>query len=444
MPERKKPSSRASARSTPRRASAASKKTTRRPASPLRRRPTRRPAPEELEPLELTAEGDAGESGPVVLGAPGVSGEGFGTADSGDIARTAPPTQTGDDAADDGGIVIEPAGEPEIPDRSPEDIPIMVVSAIMAGSVFLPWYRLKIGTGTTATATGWASGTWGPMIFFLGVLSLALAVLRRRGKRVNMPVPDSYVHEGAGWLSLIGAIIKLRLAPKSSLGVSMGWSPLMIPTIASAFILAFLAGRMSGSVPLVSLPGWFRGAAGRIGLALLALVIGGAVAFGTLNDVDVTALSQGRASGTGSNTGRGTSPDVIKNRFPKCAGTFPRPADAKPKDAVEQKPPNPCVFTYTSTRTPEQLLSFYKTELTKAGYTYAELPGSSTVGRALTFSKPTCGSMSMQTDATKKLTNVIVVLGGVCQSPGGRGGSGSGSGSTTGGGSFASPSPSKT
>src|SRR5439155_16474868 len=91
------------------------------------------------------------------------------------------------------------------------DIPVAIMSALLAASAFLPWY--KGPAGYRITSTGWGSGTWGPLIFFLGVGSLALVVLRRLGVTVSLPVEESLFHEGAGWVALVGAVIKSRFRP---------------------------------------------------------------------------------------------------------------------------------------------------------------------------------------------------------------------------------------
>lgn len=308
---------------------------------------------------------------------------------------------------------VTPESDSELPDRYPEDIPVAILSLILAASPFLPWYRMPLGRTTAITASGWATGTWGPMITFIGVLSLMLVILRRAGVRVSLPVADAHIHEGVGWLSIIGAVIKFRMVPVSApFGMERSWGAWV--AIASAFLLAFVAGRMSSATPLVTIPGWFRGRAGRIGIALMLVVAGGAAAFGMTNTVDVQKLATGR---TGGRTGNLSSPpSVVQNAYPKCAKEFPKPTDAQPKSGVESKQGTPCVFTFEHTSSIDQMLAFYKRELTKAGYEYqvqsSKVP--TVPGHALTFSSPECGQMSIQRAAGAKTTTVIVVVGGKC------------------------------
>lgn len=413
--DKKKPAKKAAASRAPARKAAARKTVARKtaaakpaPKPPARKPATRRkPAAAEQAQIQATVEAfdedDAPAtpraSGPVVIGA---------TAD----AAAGETVAVVDDASGEA-VAVAATDEPPLPERYPEDIPVMVVSAILAGSVFLPWYKLSSAfRQSTVTASGWETGTWGPMIFFLGLASLIVAVLRRANVRVGLPVADSHLHEGIGWAAIIGAVIKLRAVPKEQ-GIQMGWTWGIIVAIVAAFLLAFLAGRMSGSMTFTTIPGWFRGKAGKIGLAVLLLAAGGSAAFGITQNVSPYALATGRPTqGTGDG---GISNNVLRNKFPKCAEGFPRPADAKPREGVEQKGQSPCVFTYATGETPDELLTFYKAELAKEGWTFTPIPSRAEgAGHAMTFAAPKCGSMSMQRAQGSDESNVIVAVGGPC------------------------------
>lgn len=435
MPAKKKPAKKTAATRAPAKAAArktAAKKTTARKAAaakPARRATARKPAtrrkpantkqgPEtEVQDFEMFDE-DAPvatrrASGPVVIGAAGdVPAASSSASETVAIADSA----TGETIA----VTEDGADWESRPERYPEDIPVMVVSAILAASVFLPWYKLSSAfRQTTVTASGWETGTWGPMIFFLGVASLVIAGLRRAGVRVGLPVADSHLHEGIGWAAIIGAVIKLRAVPKEQ-GIQMGWNWGIIVAIVAAFALAFLAGRMSGSMTFTTIPGWFRGKAGKIGLAVLLLSIAGSAAFGITQNVSPYALATGRPSQDAGNGGLPSN--VLRDQFPNCAEGFPRPDDAKPREGVEQKGQSPCVFTYATEMTPDELLEFYSTELKKEGWTFTPIPSRGEgVGHAMTFSAPKCGSMSMQRAQGASDSNVIVAVGGPCPTarPGG-------------------------
>ncbi|HVL89230.1 MAG TPA: hypothetical protein VM841_03235 [Actinomycetota bacterium] len=440
-PAKKAAAKRATARKTTARKTGASKGASGRgasarskaPAKPATRKtPARKPAPgrkpaaaEESELEQSSVDRDEDDapleqrtSAPIVIGA-GASRPGEPV-----VAASSETVAIADAATGEAVAVTDQApDEPPVPERYPEDIPVMVVSALLAVSVFLPWYKLTSAfRQTTVTASGWETGTWGPMIFFLGLASLAIAVFRRAGVRVGLPVADSHLHEGIGWAAIIGAVIKLRAVPKEQ-GIQMGWNWGIIVAIVAAFALAFLAGRMSGSMTFTTIPGWFRGRAGKIGLAVLLLAIAGSALFGITQNVSPYALATGRPTTDGGGDG-GVASNVLRDEFPKCAEGFPRPADAKPREGVEQKGQSPCVFTFSTAETPDELLKFYTSELKKDGWSVQALPSRGEgIGHAMTFSSPKCGSMSMQRAQGASESNVIVAVGGPCPTfqPGGSG-----------------------
>lgn len=386
---------------TERKATTARKTTTRKPAAKPR---TTRPAAEPVQPEVPSFETDeldqtAGASG---VG-PFVVGSSAQTSDAGaqDAAAVAVA-----DATRPGATIAGDEASP-LPERYPEDIPIMIVSAILAASTFLPWYRLKTLVPPAPTATGFATGTWGPMILLLGLASLAIAVLRRAKVRVGLPIADSHFHEFVGWIAIVGAVIKLRALPQDASGaMERSWG--VFVAIGAAFILAFLAGRMSGSAPFTTIPGWFRGRAGKLGVAMLVVVAGASAALGV-------TLNQGPAD---LKPGSANPGNVLQGKFPACSRGFPRVDDAKPLQGFEGAGSAGCVFTYTSEKTSDQILTFYKSELTKAGYRYEELTSrGDAAGIALRLTAPTCGQMAIQPAAQGgKGVTVIIAFGGPCPS----------------------------
>lgn len=380
----------------------AARKTSTRKAPAKPRAPRREAEPQQAEvPAAETDELDEtatmpAAGGPFVVGLPAGA----------DAAETA-AIVTGDAmSAEPGAAPVPGQEEPPLPERYPEDIPIMVVSAILAASTFLPWYRLKTLVPSPPTATGFETGTWGPMIFFLGLASLLVGVLRRAKVRVGLPIADSHFHEFVGWIAIVGAVIKLRALPVDASGaMERSWG--VFVAIGAAFVLAFLAGRMSGSAPFTTIPGWFRGRAGTLGLAMLAIVVAASAALGvTLNQgpKDLNPVAQGGST------------NVLEGKFPACSKGFPRVDDAKPLQGFEGQGQG-CVFTYTSAKTTDDILTFYKSELTKAGYRYEELASrGDAAGIALRLTAPSCGSMAIQPAQDGKGVTVIVAFGGPCPS----------------------------
>ena len=302
---------------------------------------------------------------------------------------------------------VPAAGEPVAPwetDRQPEfqlakevyreDIPIAIVSAALAASTFMPWYK---GQGAfEISVTAWASGTWGPIMFFLGIGSLALIILRRAGVRLSLPFEEALLHELAGWVALAGGVIKSRYRPGSEglLGVSWGlWVGL-----GAAFFLAFLAGRMSPHAPLVRRPKWYRQKGGVLAAVLLLVVIAGAAVFGTMNS----------ASLTGAPINSGDLPGLVRGRIPTCAGAFPLPPIVKPVQGIEQ----PCQAHLQSDRPAEEVVAAMKDTLERAGWTVGV--GETGATSTLTLTKPQCATVAV---VGADQGSVAVVAFGICTTP---------------------------
>lgn len=254
-------------------------------------------------------------------------------------------------------------------DRYAEDIPVAILSAVIAGSAFLPWYKGPRGFSLDLTA--WETGTWGPIILFLAAASVILVVLRRLGVAVSLPVDESLFHEGVGWVCLAGSVVKSRFRPGTAglLGLSYGlWI-----AIGAAVLLIIVAGRMSPHGALVLRPGWFRGRAGALGAALLLVAGGGAAAFATMNDASVIPQPPSRQQ-----------PGVVTGRMPECAQGYELPAGVKPIQAGE----NPCQVQLQSEKPAAEVLAAFKANLTRAGATFQELR--TAAAPSLVVTKPRC------------------------------------------------------
>ncbi len=257
-------------------------------------------------------------------------------------------------------------------DRYATDLPLLVVGALLAGSTFLPWY--KGPSGYAVSVSGWTSGTWGPVIFFLGLGSVALIALRRMGVHVNLPVEESLLHEGAGWISLVGAVLKSRLrpGPEGLLSASYGvWI-----AIAAAAILIVLAGRMAPHAPLVLRPGWHKGKAGVVGIALLGVVVIGSAALGTINHASVQPKQ--------------TTIPQVPGRVPNCARVLPKPRDLKPQTGFEAA--GECQGQWGSTKPSSQLVNEFRTLLKAKGWKFTEDKKHPGVA-IFVITKPRCGQL---------------------------------------------------
>jgi hypothetical protein len=305
-----------------------------------------------------------------------------------------------------------PGGEQPRPERPTEtysqDWLVGLLAGVLAASVFLPWYRLG-----QFTASGWQTGTWGPVIFFLSIGSLALVGLRRAGIRVELPVIESHFHEFVGWASIVMAVLKVRLGPSLPLLVNRrlghAWGAWV--AIGASFVLAFAAGRMSGSAPLVMLPGWHRGRSGRVGAVVLLAVIAGSAVFGFANEYSPGGTLAGPRTNPSAfpSSFPATQPPVLQGKFPKCAGKFPRPQGVKPETAIDGTGTQPCVFTMNATLSQSDVVKFYQQQLKAAGWTFA-IERQTKDFTTMSLKSPRCGTLAVTPTPDRKGIRIAVVL----------------------------------
>ena len=289
------------------------------------------------------------------------------------------------------------AQEPErvrATDTYAEDIPLAIVSAALAVSTFLPWYEGQ--SGIDASVSAWSSGTWGPIMFFLGVGSFALVLLRRLGVLLSLPFEEALLHEVAGWVALAGGVIKSRYrpGPEGLLGISWGlWLGLV-----SAFVLAFLAGRMAPQAPLVRRPRWYRERGGALAAVVLLVVIAGSAVFGSINKTPPISFTP---------TPSGDLPGLVRGRLPDCASGFPVPSIVRPVQGVEQ----PCQAHLQSDRPAPEVVAALRQSLQSAGWTaiVGETGGTTT----LNITSPRCATAAV---VGADQGSVAVVAFGICAS----------------------------
>jgi hypothetical protein len=137
--------------------------------------------------------------------------------------------------------------EPEAPTRAPLQAPVAVrprgaslwevgrrmtwVSGlVLAVSAFTGWY-VGSGEGVSLSVVGWSTGTLGKLVFFVGLVVVALVALREAGIELPATVPESLVVISLGSLATIFVLIRLIQPPDEFLpadGRSIGlWISLL-------------------------------------------------------------------------------------------------------------------------------------------------------------------------------------------------------------------------
>lgn len=119
--------------------------------------------------------------------------------------------------------------EPEAPPRAPGGAPLAirpggpslwaigrqmtwVAGLVLAVSAFTGWY-VGSGDGLALSVVGWHTGTLGKLVFFVGLVVVALVALREAGVELPATVPESLVVIALGSLATIFVLVRLIQPP---------------------------------------------------------------------------------------------------------------------------------------------------------------------------------------------------------------------------------------
>jgi hypothetical protein len=95
-----------------------------------------------------------------------------------------------------------------------------IAGLVLTLSSFMSWYAGSSLEGPTVAVIGWHTGTIGKLVFFLGLLVLALAVLREAGVELPPAIPESLVVIALGALATILVLIRVISIPDTFAGTS--------------------------------------------------------------------------------------------------------------------------------------------------------------------------------------------------------------------------------
>jgi hypothetical protein len=88
-------------------------------------------------------------------------------------------------------------------------------------SALTGWYTGS-GEGTTVSVIGWHTGTVGKVVFFLGLLTMLLVVLREVGVDLPSAIPESLVAIAIGSVATILVLVRLISIPDTFFFASRG------------------------------------------------------------------------------------------------------------------------------------------------------------------------------------------------------------------------------
>jgi hypothetical protein len=122
-----------------------------------------------------------------------------------------------------------------------------VAGLVLAVSAFTGWY-VGSGDGVSLSVVGWNTGTLGKLVFFVGLVVVALVALREAGIELPATVPESLVVIGLGSLGTIFVLIRLIQPPDEFLPADGRGIGLWISLVAAVAVI--VAGLLQASEEL--------------------------------------------------------------------------------------------------------------------------------------------------------------------------------------------------
>jgi hypothetical protein len=107
---------------------------------------------------------------------------------------------------------------------------------LLALSAFTDWYAGS-GEGVTLGVIGWHTGALGKLVFFIGLVVLALVALREAGFELPASVPESLVVIALGSLATVFVIIRLIDVPEKFTGTSGRGIGIFISLVAALLVI---------------------------------------------------------------------------------------------------------------------------------------------------------------------------------------------------------------
>jgi hypothetical protein len=90
-----------------------------------------------------------------------------------------------------------------------------IAGLVLTVSAFTDWYAGPSTTGPTLAVIAWHTGVLGKLVFVVGLVLLAIAILREFGFELPPSVPESLVVIALGSLATIFVLIRLISIPDS-------------------------------------------------------------------------------------------------------------------------------------------------------------------------------------------------------------------------------------
>jgi hypothetical protein len=88
----------------------------------------------------------------------------------------------------------------------------LLFGLLLSVSALTGWYSGE-GEGTTVSVIGWHTGTIGKIVFFLGLLTVVLALLREFGIATPPALPESLITIAVGSVATVLVLVRLISIP---------------------------------------------------------------------------------------------------------------------------------------------------------------------------------------------------------------------------------------
>ena len=88
----------------------------------------------------------------------------------------------------------------------------LVCGLVLTVSAFTGWYTGS-GEGVTISVLGWHTGTLGKLVFFIGLATMLVVLLRELGIELPAAVPESLVTIALGSLATIFVLVRVVSIP---------------------------------------------------------------------------------------------------------------------------------------------------------------------------------------------------------------------------------------
>jgi len=98
---------------------------------------------------------------------------------------------------------------------------IFIFGLLLTVSAFTGWYS-RGGVGATVSVLGWNTGTIGKIVFFLGLATVLIVVLREVGVAMPASVPESLVAIALGAVATILVLVRVISVPDTFFDSSRG------------------------------------------------------------------------------------------------------------------------------------------------------------------------------------------------------------------------------